>query len=73
MYLLVRESLVVGQVYRSCVMTNLWYDTWIDLIVLDRFDFNVILGMNWFYSYHVILGCFSKTVTLCIPSIPFFT
>lgn len=39
------ESLVVDQVYRSCLITIHGCDTWADLIVLDVLDFDVILGL----------------------------
>ncbi|WMV45497.1 hypothetical protein MTR67_038882 [Solanum verrucosum] len=32
-------------------------------------DFDVILGMNWLSSYHVILDCNAKTVTLVMPGV----
>ncbi|XP_070017874.1 uncharacterized protein [Nicotiana sylvestris] len=33
-------------------------------------DFDVILGMDWLSSYHAILDCHAKTVTLAILGIP---
>ena len=33
-------------------------------------DFDVILGMDWLYSYHTILNCHAKTITLAMPGIP---
>ena len=46
------------------------YDTHADLKVLDMIDFDVILGMDWLSSYHAILNCHAKTITLAIPGIP---
>ena len=45
-------------------------DTHADLKVLDMIDFNVILGMDWLSSYHAILDCHAKTITLSIPGNP---
>ncbi|XP_069151896.1 uncharacterized protein [Solanum lycopersicum] len=41
-----------------------------DLKVLDMIDFDVILGMDWLSSYHAILNCHAKTITLAMPGIP---
>ena len=43
---LVGDSLVVDQVFRSCVVTIQRQDTRIDLILLDMVDFDLILGMD---------------------------
>ena len=43
------------------------YDTHADLKVLDMIDFDVILGMDWLSSYHTILNCHAKTITLVMP------
>lgn len=37
-----------------------------DLIVLDFFEFNIILGMNWLKNYRAIINCDEKVVTLCV-------
>ncbi|KAL5773813.1 hypothetical protein ACOSQ2_013737 [Xanthoceras sorbifolium] len=34
-----------------------------DLIVLDIYDFDVILGMNWLSRHHAMVDCFRKEVT----------
>ena len=46
------------------------YDTHADLKVLGMIDFDVILGMDWLSSYHAILNCHAKTITLAKPGIP---
>lgn len=33
-------------------------------------DFDVILGMNWLSSYHAIIDCYAKTVTLACVGLP---
>ncbi|XP_015165509.1 uncharacterized protein [Solanum tuberosum] len=66
----VGESLVVDQVFRSCLVTIQGRDTRDDLILLDMVDFDVILGMDSLSPYHAVLDCFSKTVTLDILAIP---
>ncbi|KAF3617611.1 hypothetical protein FXO37_34562 [Capsicum annuum] len=44
----VGDSLVVDYVYRSCIMTFVGLETWLDLIILDMVDFDIILGIDWF-------------------------
>ena len=66
----VGDSVVVDQVYRLCTVTLMGYDTHADLKVLEMIDFDVILGMDWLSSYHAILNCHAKTITLAMPGIP---
>ncbi|XP_049381184.1 uncharacterized protein LOC125845686 [Solanum stenotomum] len=66
----VGEPLVVNRVYRSCLVVLSGYETWVDMILLDMLDFDVILGMDWLSPYHALLDCYAKTVTLAIPGIP---
>ncbi|XP_059306316.1 uncharacterized protein LOC132057727 [Lycium ferocissimum] len=66
----VGDSVIVDRVYRSCLVTFMGYDTWVDLMILDMVDFDIILGMSWLSPYHAILDCHAKTVTLAMPGIP---
>ena len=66
----IRDSIVVDRVYQLCTVTLMGYDTHADLKVLDMIDFDVILGMDWLSSYHAILNCHGKTITLAMPGIP---
>ena len=65
----VGESLVVDQVFRSCVVTIQRRDTRVDLILLDMVDFDLILGMDWLSPHHAVLDCYAKTITLAMPGI----
>ena len=56
--------------YRSCLVSLAWYDTWVDLIILGMLDFDVILGMDWLSLCHAVLDCNAKTVTLAMSGIP---
>ena len=40
------DSLVVDQVYQSCVVTFARHDILVDFLVLDMVNFDVILGMD---------------------------
>ena len=45
-------------------------ETLVDLLVLDMIEFDVILGMDWLSSYHTVLDCFAKIVTLALSGVP---
>ncbi|XP_069149255.1 uncharacterized protein [Solanum lycopersicum] len=57
-------SMIVEKVYRSCFVTFVGGNTYVDLIILKMVDFDVILGMTWFSPNFAILNCNAKTVTL---------
>ncbi|XP_070057806.1 uncharacterized protein [Nicotiana tomentosiformis] len=66
----VGDSVVVDQIYQSCVVTFYGYETRADLLLLDMTDFEVILGMDWLSPYDTILDCHAKIVTLAMPELP---
>ena len=43
---LVGESVIVEKVYRSCLVTFVGSNTYVDLVILEMIDFDVILGMT---------------------------
>ena len=51
------ESVVVEKVYRSCLVTFVGSNTYVDLIILEMVDFDVILGMTWLSPNFAILDC----------------
>ncbi|XP_070034780.1 uncharacterized protein [Nicotiana tomentosiformis] len=67
---LVGDSVIVDRVYRSCIVTFYGYETRADLLLLDMTAFEVILGMDRLSSYHVVLDCHAKIVTLAMPEFP---
>lgn len=56
--------MLVSQVYRSCIVIFLVFQSCVDLVILDIFDFYIILGMTWSSPYHTILNCNAKPMTL---------
>lgn len=38
---------MVDRVYRSCVVMFVGHDTWVDLIILDMVNFDIIFGVDW--------------------------
>ncbi|XP_070056682.1 uncharacterized protein [Nicotiana tomentosiformis] len=67
---LVGDSIIMDQIYQSCVVIFYGYETRVDLWLLNMTDFEVILGMDWLSPYHAILDCHAKTVTLVMPEFP---
>ena len=48
-------------------MTFVGSNTYVDLVILEMVDFDVILGMTWLSPNFAILDCNAKTVTLAKP------
>ncbi|XP_070052196.1 uncharacterized protein [Nicotiana tomentosiformis] len=65
-----QDYVVVDHVYSSCVVTIGSVETNVDLLLSYMIDFDVILGMDWHSTYHAILDCHAKTVTLAILGLP---
>ncbi|XP_070005133.1 uncharacterized protein [Nicotiana sylvestris] len=63
-------SVVVDQIYQSCMVTFCGFETSADLLLLDMIDFEIILGMDWLSPYHAVLDFHAKTVTLAMPGLP---
>lgn len=66
------ESLLVEYVYCSCEIFVSGRETMIDLMILEMTAFDVILGMDWLVSCHVILDCHNKAVKFDKPGEPSF-
>ena len=39
----------------------------VDLVILNLYDFDVILGLDLLASYHASIDCFGKRMTFHIP------
>ncbi|XP_070057004.1 uncharacterized protein [Nicotiana tomentosiformis] len=70
--MLVGDPIVVDQVYRSYLVTFYLYEMREDLLFLDMTDFEVIVGMDWLFSYPVILDCYANIDTFVMPELPRF-
>lgn len=53
----VGDSIIMDQIYRSCIVTFCGYETRADLLLLDMTDIEIIMGMDWLSPYHAILDC----------------
>lgn len=43
---LIEDYHVVTQLYCACSVMFMGFQTWVDLVILDMFDFDIILGMT---------------------------
>ena len=57
-----------GRVYRDCPNKIREYEFLGDLIELSFKEFDVILGMDWFFRHQAIVDCRMKRVTLRTPN-----
>ncbi|XP_070015043.1 uncharacterized protein [Nicotiana sylvestris] len=67
---LVGESILAARVYRSYIVTVWGRDTTTDLVELGMVDFDVIMGMDWLYSYIAKLDCRTRPIRLKFPDEP---
>lgn len=57
------EFIIITHIYYACSILFTGFKTWVDLVILDIVDFDMILDMTWLYLYHVVHNCHAKTVT----------
>lgn len=67
---LVGDSLVLDRVFRYFVVTVRDTDTYVDLIIIDKVDFDVILGIDRLSHFQASMNFFAKTVPLAMPGKP---
>jgi hypothetical protein len=58
------ETVLIVYVYKGCRVTIEDVEMRVDLLPLDLYDFEMILGMDWLVTYRAQIDCFTKTVTL---------
>ncbi|XP_069150814.1 uncharacterized protein [Solanum lycopersicum] len=63
----VGESVIVEKLYRSCLVTFVGRNTYVDSVIIEMVDFDVIQGMTWLSPNFAILDCNAKIVTLDKP------
>lgn len=50
-------------------MTFVGRETWVDFLVFNMVDFDIILGMDWFALNYAVLDYFGKIATLSSPGV----
>ncbi|XP_070009594.1 uncharacterized protein [Nicotiana sylvestris] len=66
----VGDSITATRVNRNCVVMVCSRATTTDLIELEMVDFDVIMGMDWLYSYFAKLDCRTRVMRLEFPNEP---
>ena len=61
------ESINSDQVLRSCAVLVYGKELFVDLVVLDMPNYEVILGMDWLSKYHATIDC-KKEIVIFRPS-----
>uniref|UniRef100_A0A2N9IM06 CCHC-type domain-containing protein n=1 Tax=Fagus sylvatica TaxID=28930 RepID=A0A2N9IM06_FAGSY len=55
------------KVYKSCNILVSGRELEANLVLLDMYEFEVILGMDWLSTFHASIDCFGKKVVFRIP------
>jgi hypothetical protein len=59
--------LCTDKVYKSCDVLVSGRELEENLVLLDMYEFDVILGMDWLSIFHASIDCFGKKVVFRIP------
>ena len=66
------ETLVCNSMLKSCVIQIEDREMLADLILMDMYDYDIILGMDWLVAYHASVDCFGKEMVFRTPGEPKF-
>ena len=61
------ETLVCNSMLKSCVIQIEDREMLADLILMDMYDYDIILGMDGLAAYHASVDCFGKEVVFQPP------
>lgn len=64
------KEVICRTFYPSCPVMIGGLELPANLISLEMFDFDVILGMDWLAGYHATMDCFHKTLTFKLEESP---
>ena len=67
---LVREVYLINRFFPGCEVCIEDEILLVDLVELEIFEFDVILGMDWLSAHHAVLDCSNKIITLSISGKP---
>ena len=59
-----RENINIDDIYRGVKLYIGGLELSVDLMPLELYDFDLILGMDWLSKYRAQVDCFTKTVTI---------
>jgi hypothetical protein len=58
------ETVIIEHVYIGCRVEIRDLEMRVDLLPIELYDFDLILGMDWLVAYRAQINCFTKVVTL---------
>ena len=64
----VGKSVVAKTLYRKCLIMLPNRVTYVKLVELHMFDFDVILGMDWFHACFAFIDCITRLVKFNFPN-----
>ena len=64
------DFVVAKRVFTKCPVMLPNKVTLVDLVELDMFDFDIILGMDWLHAYFVSIYCRTRVVNFQLPNEP---
>ena len=64
----VGESVVAKRVYKNCPIMLLNRVSYVDLVELDKFDFDIILGMDWLHACFASINYRKRVVRFNFPN-----
>lgn len=64
------KEVICKTFYLSCSVMIGGLELPANLVLLEMFDFDVILGMDWLAGYHATIDCFHKTLTFKLEETP---
>ncbi|XXG42138.1 hypothetical protein AAC387_Pa01g2477 [Persea americana] len=64
------KQVVYRTFYSSCAIKIGEVVLLANLILLEMYDFDIILGMDWFAGYHATMDCFHKTLAFKLEETP---
>ena len=64
------ESVVAKRVYRNCPIMLPNRFSYVELVELDMFDFDFILGIDWLQACFALIDCRTRVVKFNFPNEP---
>ncbi len=61
------NAIDIDIVFKGCMVQIGDRELAANLVLLDMFEFDMILGMDWLATYHISLDCHDKVVLFRIP------
>ena len=64
------EQILCTSIFKGCEILVEGIVLKANLISLEMYDFDVILGMDWLFNHHASMDCFTKKIVFKKPRYP---